>query len=637
VDTDILSAKLASANQYAGLGWRVIVLHSASDGVCSCNKGSSCPSPGKHPRLRDWPNKATTDTQAIGQWFDRWPASNLGIRLGPASGIVDVEFDGSVGEATASRLLSGIATPAYTSARSTHRLFQFPMGLTIPKAVATVQGLELRFGTGSLGAQSVFPPSVHASGVPYRWLDGLSPSDAPLSPFPEALAQLLASPTSGNGSGEFIMGADDDGDLATHPGAGQGNRNQTLCRLVGGFLKANGPTAELVPLALAWGGRCQPPYPEAEILQTVQRLAVKEQSKGTQVINGQAKPALPMRTLAQVDMNPTEFCFGNRLPFGFLSVLAGDGDVGKTTLACAIASRLSRGICLPGDTEALSCGTFFITAEDGNGTIRSRIESMGGDLNRIHVPDEGHAFDSFREDIVRLRISLSQHPDVRLVIFDTLPDFVGEGVDDHKNAGVRRALRSLIQLAADCNIVALGICHFKKGNEGTSGQRLLGSVAYRNLPRSVVYVLHNPDAADGRIVWHEKSNLSAKAEPLAFSLGGADDQPPAVQWQPGHVYVDDISSFLNANPRRKRNKVAQAKEWLEGYLPPGASKPSDELLAVGKEVGHGRTHLYDAASDLGVEKNRQTGEWLIPNSETPKDSDFGLSPAPPNQGTFIVE
>jgi len=629
----IVADLIDSAQDYAQRGWQVVILHGQLDGICSCVKREDCPSPAKHPRLAEWQNRATCDAKTIEKWFSDWPQSNVGVRLGPASGIIDVEFDDAEGEATAGRLLGDIETPTFASTRSVHRLFQFPEGLSIPTAVVKAQGLELRFGTDERGAQSVFPPSVHASGLPYRWLDDWSPDDVGLAPFPESLAQLIGSPGNGSGSLELVMGSDSD-DLASHPGGVAGQRNTKLCELIGRFLKCNGPTADLLPLAFAWARRCEPPYPDGEVLQTVGDLIAKESAKGIQA--SKAKPAFPMRTLAQVSMKPTEFGFGNRLAFGHVNVFAGDGDVGKTTLACDIASRLSQGICLPGDTKVLSCGTFFITAEDGGNTIRSRIEAMGGDLNRIHVPDEGHAFDSFRQDIAKLRVSLSDNPDVRLVIFDTLPDFVGENVDDHKNAGVRQALRSLIRLAEDYNIAALGICHFNKG-DGKPGSRLLGSVAYRNLPRSVVYVLHNPDAPEGRIVWHEKSNLSAKAEPLAFSLAGADGKPPAIQWQPGHVYVDDISTFLNANPKRKPNKVGQAKDWLAGYLPPGASKASDELLAAGKQAGHGRTHLYDAAKDLCIEKDRQVGLWANPKSKTLKDSDFGLSQPPPCEGTFIVE
>ncbi len=89
-----------------------------------------------------------------------------------------------------------------------------------------VRGLELRFGTDAKGAQSVFPPSIHASGTEYYWVDGLSPDDVSLAPFPEVLQGLMQSPIDSNGKGEFVMGNDDS--LATSPGVGKGNRNDEL-------------------------------------------------------------------------------------------------------------------------------------------------------------------------------------------------------------------------------------------------------------------------------------------------------------------------------------------------------------------------------------------------------------------------
>ena len=86
-----LAGGIEAAKAYARQGWRVVILHSASDGVCTCRKGGDCPSPAKHPRLSRWPEQATSDEGELERLFAKWPESNLGVRLGPTSGIVDVE------------------------------------------------------------------------------------------------------------------------------------------------------------------------------------------------------------------------------------------------------------------------------------------------------------------------------------------------------------------------------------------------------------------------------------------------------------------------------------------------------------------------------------------------------------------
>lgn len=606
------------AKYYASLGWRAVVLHSIVDGVCTCAKGSECTSPGKHPRQTNWPELATTDAHDIDNLWAKWPESNLGVRLGPSSGICDVEADSETGEAAARLLMGDIRTPTFRSQRSTHRIFRFPNeSVLIPKAVVTIDGVEMRFGVGERGSQSVFPPSVHASGIRYEWLNGLSPRDVECQPFPDALIELLSRRSPTKSDGDFVFTMADDYDLLTHPGAPEGERNKTLCSLVGRHLAECWPAPNAFELAEAFGMRCTPPLPAEEVTQTVMSIYQREQAKRARTTPGRSTPAngLFLRPLSDVIAQPTEFAFGKRLAFGRLNVVAGDGDVGKTTVVCDLISRLSRGEVLPGSQEVVSCSSLFVTAEDGEETLRERVEAMGGDLSRILVLGEDEYFDSFRRDIDRLGECLRSRPDIRVVCFDTLPDFVGSDVDDHKNSGVRQSLKQLLRLAAELKVCVIGICHFNKA-AGNSNSKLLGSVAYRNLPRSVVYVLKAPNDPESRIVWHEKHNLSAQAPTISFRFQAVADRPPCVEWQVEPVFIDDINSLMHSAQRKSR-KLDIAMNWLEERLPPGESVPSAALIDGGKKAGHAQPTLYRAADQLGVIKDRKTGTWLLQSENEP--------------------
>jgi hypothetical protein len=142
----------AEANYYATvLNWRVVPCHTpTTEGGCSCGS-PSCKKPGKHPRLSKWQEKATTDPDQVAKWWGQWPDANVGLALGPASGVFDIEFDDAEGEATAAELLGDVATLKYRSQRSTHHLFYLPEDLSPPKAVLRWRGLELRFGTDKAG------------------------------------------------------------------------------------------------------------------------------------------------------------------------------------------------------------------------------------------------------------------------------------------------------------------------------------------------------------------------------------------------------------------------------------------------------------------------------------------------------
>ena len=77
----------------AGRGWFVIPLHGVVDGHCTCPNGGKCSSPGKHPRIKDWQQRASTDPKQIDEWWTRWPDANIGIVTGKISGLLVIDVD----------------------------------------------------------------------------------------------------------------------------------------------------------------------------------------------------------------------------------------------------------------------------------------------------------------------------------------------------------------------------------------------------------------------------------------------------------------------------------------------------------------------------------------------------------------
>jgi len=184
------------AAQYAELGWHVVQCYGADGSICTCHKGDKCGTPGKHPVGNGWDKTATVDEDILAEWFDGEKNRNIGVLLGPKSGIIDIEFDCDEGRQTAEDFgLDKAYTPTYTSKRSTHRLFKFDARLP-DTAVVKIDGLEIRIGGGGNASQSVMPPSAHASGASYSWVEGMSPSDCELAEIPRELLIRIAN-TSG--------------------------------------------------------------------------------------------------------------------------------------------------------------------------------------------------------------------------------------------------------------------------------------------------------------------------------------------------------------------------------------------------------------------------------------------------------
>lgn len=178
--------------KYCDLGWKLIRLNGVvRPEVCTCQKGARCPTPGKHPIGAEWQKNATSDEEVAMSWMDGGGPVNVGVLLGEASGIIDIELDDEAAKDSWESLgLGEVWTPTYTAGRGPHRLFKWQAGLP-PVAVKKVMGMEFRLGNDGKASQSVLPPSTHHTGARYAWVDGLSPDDVEVAEIPDRLLRLL--------------------------------------------------------------------------------------------------------------------------------------------------------------------------------------------------------------------------------------------------------------------------------------------------------------------------------------------------------------------------------------------------------------------------------------------------------------
>lgn len=129
----------------------------------------------KRPRLKRWPEVATTDPAQIHSWWTREHAgAGVGVLCGGRSGIVVVDVDPRHdGEAGLSALETRYGVlPRTLSARTggggRHLYFLQPRGVLIRNKTALdgVPGVDVRGDGGYV----VAPPSLHESGGRYEWI-----------------------------------------------------------------------------------------------------------------------------------------------------------------------------------------------------------------------------------------------------------------------------------------------------------------------------------------------------------------------------------------------------------------------------------------------------------------------------------
>ncbi|AWM38186.1 hypothetical protein C1280_15135 [Gemmata obscuriglobus] len=197
---------LAAALDYAGRGWRVVPLHACvaderrTDGAIGCSCGNpECGSQGKHPRLKAWQKEASADPAQVGTWWAAWPEANVGVALGPESGVVAIDVDTKAGEQLVKELAGDAVerTVLFRTGKGHRLLYAVPADLPAPPVTRVVQlgGSEaVRFQ--STGGQCVMPPSLHPSGSFYEWVEGRDLAACPVAPMPDWLIAEMCRPNS---------------------------------------------------------------------------------------------------------------------------------------------------------------------------------------------------------------------------------------------------------------------------------------------------------------------------------------------------------------------------------------------------------------------------------------------------------
>jgi hypothetical protein len=166
-------ACLAAALEYLARGWSVLPLCPPDHIGTGSEHSRGCDSPGKVP-LVYWKTYQGTrpTTQEVHHWWARWPTANVGVVMGPVSGLVGVDLDGPEAEAAFARAV-GAASPGetleFTTGRGRRLLYALPPGVlwSLRWERTKLPGEVRLLG---LGAQTVAPPSRHPSGAVYTWV-----------------------------------------------------------------------------------------------------------------------------------------------------------------------------------------------------------------------------------------------------------------------------------------------------------------------------------------------------------------------------------------------------------------------------------------------------------------------------------
>jgi len=321
------------------------------------------------------------------------------------------------------------------------------------------------------------------------------------------------------------------------------------------------------------------------------------------------EPGQEFRTLAEIEAEAIEWLWHPYVPLGEVTVLAGDGGVGKSMIALSIAATLSIGLTPFTLAECAPCHVLFVTAEDDAArTLKPRASHYELDETRIHVLDcgLGMSADKWIEKVT----AACKEFGAKLVVIDPLQAF-SDGRDLNKLHEARAAMATFHRLARETGCAVLIISHFNKGTGGKAQYRVNGSADIVNAARSALIAgVVERDGDEIKVMAHVKSNYAPRGATISFSTDNG-----AMRWGATvPVTAEDISVG-----KVQSNKREEAADFLRGALAGEPVKQVD-IEARAKELGISSSTLRRAKGLLGVKASRDYGVWWwsLPSSGLPQ-------------------
>jgi hypothetical protein len=636
---------LETALSYIKRGWNPVPLAFRSKGGNTLGKG--------------WQHRVIT-AETAPRFFDGEP-QNVGVQLGTKSkGLTDVDLDCAEAIAIAPYFLPRTkAIFGRASKRNSHYLFVTDLGTTTDAAVFAFDDpdkatkdrrlLELRVGAGDLGAQTVFPGSVHVEGEPIKWEEDGEPAKVAGADLHRTVRQIAAY------------------SLLARRWPAAGNRH-TASLVLGGFLSRAGLAKNRIGYAVEviakaardeeWKDRRRAAEDAAsaekrcgltrlrelfgrEVADKIaewldyrggeerEHPAGEEREHPTGIETQPDSAMLESTRASNIKMAAIQWLWPDRFALGKLGLLVGLPDEGKGQILADMAARVTRGDYWPcNEGRSPQGNVILLSAEDDPGdTVVPRLTAAGGELDRIEIVKmvcgaSNRRMFSLVTDLVLLRQKIEEVGGVKLVLIDPISAYLGVGkVDSFRTTDVRAVLAPLVDLAAEFKIAIIGIMHFNKKVDVTNALlRISDSLAFGATARHVYAVVDDPENKR-KLVVRGKNNLARHNVPaLAYDFGvrevGIDPETgevisaPHIRWHPEHVDVTASEAMQAATGGKSPAARDEAKKFLAHLLSAGPV-PKSEIEEAAKASGIAERTLRRAKTELGViaRKDGDRGVW----------------------------
>ena len=326
-----------------------------------------------------------------------------------------------------------------------------------------------------------------------------------------------------------------------------------------------------------------------------------------------------------VQIREIEWVWEDWLPTGKLTILAGAGGSGKTSLVLSLAATISSGGSFPDGSLTSRRGNVIIwsSEDEPEDVLVPRLIAMGADLNRIYFisgKQDGYERKPFNlsSDMKILSDTVSKIVEgVSLLVIDPIVGAIEK--DINKANDVRNGLQPLLEFAHKNTCAIIGISHLGKGTQGKDAtERILGSQAFSALARMVWIAIRNRETGEGFLI-RSKSNISSTDGGIKFEIE-LDELENGIKvskiiWRDMiHGEANEVLYQVENFKRDQKNSgvvLEDVKNFLRNLLHDGPML-AVKVQELAELEGFSRITIFRASKELQIRKYKQDmkGGWI---------------------------
>jgi RecA-family ATPase len=325
----------------------------------------------------------------------------------------------------------------------------------------------------------------------------------------------------------------------------------------------------------------------------------------------------------EIEEEATDWLWEDFLPTSMLTMFAGEGGTGKSTMAYQIAAIITTGGTWPDGTKCNRPGNVLIwSSEDpAEQVIKPRLMAAGADPTRWGIiegttDNAGNALPfNPAKDMSTLEEGIVELYGVSLIIIDPILSLV-EG-DANAANNVRASLQPTLDLVKSLDCAVIGISHFTKNSDNKSPvDRVLNSQAFTALARMNWAAVIDEKTGDG-VFTRIKTNIAPKGGGFGYRLEQTRVGVKQIKTQ-RVVFTEALTGSAREiiasvafddekkkGPKRPaRFEINLAKKFLFDELRSG-KKHGVEVAAKGESFGYSPAAMTAAKEEMGVTNVRE--------------------------------